>query len=1007
MFKILNRISWLLSLILWFIFAFSLIWLSSYRIWDDEIAGSIFFWLIIWLLVKKIMLSEKFIKSGLELSEKLKLWVLNENKVSKKEEITELKQEKTKLEAEKIKEKEETEKSIFEKVGKDIEEKEISKTIAEKTEKAEKVEKPSKLKLAFKSFFKENLLAKIWAILVFLWVLFLLSLIWNVMPSIVKIAIGFLIGFWIYFTWVFLDKKDISEGKTLIWAGILINFLVILWWKHLLSGNDISTPFLSTWVTFFLLILNTIFAVISSLIYKSKTLLIFSFIFAYLNPFLLWESSSTPYTLVWYSMVVSLWALFVGRKQNSYYLKVMAFILWNILFLLAPFSSEIWWITRFLASAVLWVLTIFDFQKNHKNSIFEVFTWTYIFLFLILWSSLAWNIFWGVLSYFTYLFTIIALLVFSAYIMTKNTLLNLSFALFWPIILVLTSLFFIDLSFVAISIWLIVVFYLVIFSFILNIISAIFKYIYFALLWGFIIIWNSYLSLSWSMDFNFSSFLVITFTSFVFFFYSYFLSRKKDLEYLFPIWTLALSLMLAPITNYESIKDFSFFNQNILIISVLAITIFSLTNTIFPFLNKNLTWENANVKSLISGSVIWILFTSFMLYSYGNVYFPWVALGLSFTALAIYYFILWFLFINKVSFKKAKENLNLRNSFYSYIAISVSIFSFSLAIIFADKPAVIATSWILEASVLFFLYQKTKDIKIFDFALIIFVIWIFKLFAVWIKPLEYTALVFIWILTASLLSNIVFIKDLEKETKKDMHNMVHILWIIIIISFIEKILVSWQGFNVFTVALFLSILWIFYSKFGTKLLKCFFLIIIWLFLLNHIWSFDYIKSYLEKDSLSYLLVLQYISTLLISWTVVFWNKFNKEKIQNYILNVILAFYLLIIISIYIYDLFHNTFLITIFWWATASVILVRWILKDKKVLRTSSLYLLSLVILKISLYDVWSSIENAFSRIIVFIVLWIILIFVSILYSRKYWNDLSWEFSIKNLFSGKDKKTKK
>ena len=43
--------------------------------------------------------------------------------------------------------------------------------------------------LAFKSFFKTNLLAKIGAILIFLGVVFLLSLVWEKIPSVGKIAI--------------------------------------------------------------------------------------------------------------------------------------------------------------------------------------------------------------------------------------------------------------------------------------------------------------------------------------------------------------------------------------------------------------------------------------------------------------------------------------------------------------------------------------------------------------------------------------------------------------------------------------------------------------------------------------------------------------------------------------------------------------------------------------------------------------------------------------------------
>jgi len=59
------------------------------------------------------------------------------------------------------------------------------------------------------------------------------------------------------------------------------------------------------------LVMNTVFAIVTSLVYKSQALLIFSFIFAYLNPLLIGGSSDNPYTLVSYSMIVSLGALFL------------------------------------------------------------------------------------------------------------------------------------------------------------------------------------------------------------------------------------------------------------------------------------------------------------------------------------------------------------------------------------------------------------------------------------------------------------------------------------------------------------------------------------------------------------------------------------------------------------------------------------------------------------------------------------------------------------------------
>lgn len=302
------------------------------------------------------------------------------------------------------------------------------------------------------------------------------------------------------------------------------------------------------------------------------------------------------------------------------------------------------------------------------------------------------------------------------------------------------------------------------------------------------------------------------------------------------------------------------------------------------------------------------------------------------------------------------------------------------------------------------MYNKTAEKRIFDFGLIIFIIWILKLFNIDANPREYLFLISAFIILISLFLNVKFLDKSKDETRKNIHDIAHIVWIIAISYFVRDIIIShWNWLSILATAIFIAILWIFYSRFWSKLLKWFFVFIFGLFVLFHIWRFDYIKYNLSDNMLEYLIFLQYISTILISGIVIFWNKINKEKTYNYILNAILVFYLLIILSLYIYNIFENTFLITIFWWTVSSIALMNWILKEKKVLRTSGLYLLFLVLLKISLYDVWYWFENAFTRIIVFIVLWMILIFISIAYSKKYWNDLSWEFDFKNLLPKKDK----
>jgi uncharacterized membrane protein len=108
--------------------------------------------------------------------------------------------------------------------------------------------------------------------------------------------------------------------------------------------------------------------------------------------------------------------------------------------------------------------------------------------------------------------------------------------------------------------------------------------------------------------------------------------------------------------------------------------------------------------------------------------------------------------------------------------------------------------------------------------------------------------------------------------------------------------------------------------------------------------------------------------------------------------------LLIIGSMYVYDITPNTFAITIFRWIISVVLLVLWISHDKLTQRTLWLYVLLLVLLKIGCFDLWYWLNDALSRVIVFIILGSLLIFVSTRYSKRYGNNLTEEFALENLY---------
>ena len=345
MLSIIQGIAWIASLALWLA-------LSTFI----PVVWNIFLWIIIWCIIKWIFLPEENIQKAFDL---LKTEIKKENNLAQEKEIQKEVNVTNKAEIFNPSENIQETTKIEEKTKVlEIEKKQIKQTqtslekVAQMSENIQKIEKKEEVWNSLANFFKENLLAKLWALIIFIWVWFLVAVIWNEISNITKLIIWFTVWFCTYFAWVFLGKKNyIWESRVLIWTWILINFLVILAWRHFLKlwlEENISII-----ATFVALIINTIFWIFNWLHYKSKNLLIFSFIFAYLNPFLLWTSSEDPYILLIYSFLVSIWALIIWEKLKDKYLIMMSFVLWNILFFVATVSGELGFLAKYISTMIL------------------------------------------------------------------------------------------------------------------------------------------------------------------------------------------------------------------------------------------------------------------------------------------------------------------------------------------------------------------------------------------------------------------------------------------------------------------------------------------------------------------------------------------------------------------------------------------------------------------------------------------------------------------------------
>jgi len=580
---------------------------------------------------------------------------------------------------------------------------------------------PSKLISIINDFFSENLMAKIGWILIFLSVLFFLKLAYSLVGNVGKLLMGFIVGFAVIWAWIFLDKKKFTdESRIVLWIWFLINFLVILSWRYLLW--DTTNPYLSESITFILLVLNTVFAIITSLVYKSNNLLIFSFIFAYLNPFWVGGWAKHPYTLSIYSMIVSIWALFLSqyfKKENiSNILLLGAFGLWNLLFLVAPFSSSSDWIIKLIFTVILSLIVFFLVYKQKKNTLLPILVWiAYLFVLLLTtYGSFSIN------HIFENTFTLIWLLawltiftILSVFTVLASWLQIALFLLIGPIIIISILLLNWNLLLFPYASSYILLLFVFAFAFISWKAVWIFKYI----LW--IVFAVLFTLLSWIISFKHietTQWIVLILSMLIFMIASYFFSTKKNLQILYVIWSIFTAFMLSLIMKIK---------WDLMSISIFATAFYTIANIILPIISKNLVkWKTSN---LAFGIVAWLIFISFTIYRFGNFYFPGIALGFAFLSLAMLYFIVSYLMYIKLKPElKQKENkLQAQNAIFAVLAWTISLLSIAVSYIFSKHWEVIATTWLLEWVILLYFFWRTENKNIYIWSMILFVISIVKL----------------------------------------------------------------------------------------------------------------------------------------------------------------------------------------------------------------------------------------------------------------------------------------
>lgn len=224
--------------------------------------------------------------------------------------------------------------------------------------------------------------------------------------------------------------------------------------------------------------------------------------------------------------------------------------------------------------------------------------------------------------------------------------------------------------------------------------------------------------------------------------------------------------------------------------------------------------------------------------------------------------------------------------------------------------------WLLEATLLYFFYRQTEEKKIFYAGNILFIIGIGNL----ISLVPDTPSGDLWFgipLSVSLVSlflNVRFLSTLKSGVARYLHDFLHLVGIAIISIMLTIIIPhTAMGWSIFAVGVFMFLVSWVYARFSSPLLSWGFVLAFFGFAVSHMFSIDFIFSSLDFKGLAYLRVLQYLVTFFLAWCVLFFYRYEASRRVRKSLLWTYIIYVVMIVSMYVYDIFGTTFAITIFW----------------------------------------------------------------------------------------------
>jgi Predicted membrane protein (DUF2339) len=845
-------------------------------------------------------------------------------------------------------------------------------------------EEPSKIGLYLHSFFSDRPLAKVGGILLFLGALFFLWLIFDAVGPIGKTIIGLAFGFSLIGIWVWLDHKDITaESRVLFGVGIAVNYLTILSGRHLLGSDTGDGVLLSESMTTIALLLNTGLAIAISLVYRSRVLLGFAFIFAYLTPFLVDSSSSSIYLITIYTTILTLAIAIINsiyirlaETKNIEYLQWIGIVGMTVLLSLASLDADgssvlvicIWIIVSVSA------LALASYRAN--LSLVPVLGAGYVVLFA---STFVAS------SYLIVPLSIVALLGMGIWLTFQSLISIVSIVVFGGIAFLLSLIGFIADWGQSIGILFITGFGIFTLLSILMLRSA-------SLLLGFVAL----------LGFGGLTFAGITFVDatlidlsslistramaiFLLIWASIFTLRSRDAIYFLMAIILSGILMIYPDTFSVSIS-----------ITTVALGIYLLISLVVPYILMRDDRVITHRSALLTALPVSALIITTAIYQIGHIEFPGLAMGVAYIIQAIGYLAYGMMISSRllptcwadIATLPATQKTDLLVLF----ALPLSLFTLALAFVFGDLPGMMSLAWILESSILYLVYTRIADIRIFFAACLVFLIGILRqtILVDSISRWDYITLAILTIMMAAVFTSLYLLRS-DRKPSRMIYDILHILSVLSIGYGVSRIIpVTSYGWSLLGISTFILVLTSLYRSLGQVIHRQFLNVIFVSFCFLFLSRFDWLdKEYMlpliiQFTTISIILGIGYIG-------------YRSRDAFGYIDLATSLIASLIISSLYI-DHFFGVFAVSIYLTIIAAITIIKGISTAHPLLRTVGLYIGAFALVKILGYDLWQDALGAINRVVALMIAGGVMMYLSQLYGKYVSRSWQEEFSLSNIF---------